>query len=71
MLQRRRKKLEKSIEIIDHLSYLSMKEIDLRQKNIFDKYNTEHRKLIDKMKGTKLYYHFVKEWKTPISKESF
>ncbi len=64
MLRKRRAKIEKEMSIINHNYRDSLKEIKSREHMKCSLSLQERQGLIDSMKGTKVYYHFLKEWRS-------
>jgi hypothetical protein len=64
MLRKRRSKVEKEMGVIDHFYNDSLKKIKCRE-DLKCSLNLQDRKeLVNRMKGSKVYYQFLKEWRT-------
>lgn len=64
MLRKRPAKIEKQMDIINHTYKDSLKEIKNREVMKYSLSLQDRQDLIDSMKGTKVYYQFLKEWRS-------
>lgn len=64
MLRKRPAKLEKEMDIINRAYKDSLKDIKLREQMKYSLSLQDRQTLIEGMKGSKVYYHFLKEWRS-------
>ena len=65
MLQKRTKKFEKEMNIIETISSKSLNSINIKELHRQELIQEQKEKLIDSLKGSKIYYKFVQKWTMP------